>query len=54
LRITFPATVVLSPGNLLAKKRRLNEQETEMVRGGSGTLFDPEVAELFAEFAPPH
>ena len=43
--------IVGIPGNLLAKKRRLNEQETEMVRGGAGTLFDPEVAELFTAAA---
>jgi len=32
----------------------MNELETEMVRGGSGTRFDPEVAQLFATAAPSH
>jgi hypothetical protein len=30
------------------------EEALLMVRGGSGTLFDPEVAQLFMETVPPH
>jgi HD-GYP domain-containing protein (c-di-GMP phosphodiesterase class II) len=30
------------------------EEALQMVPGGRGTLFDPEVAQLFAETAPPH
>jgi putative two-component system response regulator len=30
------------------------EEALQMVRGGGGTLFDPEVAELFAAAAPHH
>jgi response regulator RpfG family c-di-GMP phosphodiesterase len=32
----------------------LPEEALQMVRGGSGTLFDPEVAQLFAAETPPH
>ena len=32
----------------------LPEEALQMVRGGSGTLFDPEVAKLFAAGPPPH
>ena len=30
------------------------EEALQMVRGGAGTLFDPEVAQLFTAAAPPH
>ena len=30
------------------------EEALQMVQGGAGTLFDPEVAQLFAVTAPPH
>ena len=30
------------------------EEALQMVRGGSGTRFDPEIAELFATTAPSH
>jgi len=30
------------------------EEALQMVRGGAGTLFDPEVAQLFAATPPPH
>jgi HD-GYP domain-containing protein (c-di-GMP phosphodiesterase class II) len=30
------------------------EEALQMVRGGSNTLFDPEVAQLFTTTAPPH
>jgi HD-GYP domain-containing protein (c-di-GMP phosphodiesterase class II) len=29
------------------------EEAMQMVRGGAGTWFDPEVARLFPEVAPP-
>jgi HD-GYP domain-containing protein (c-di-GMP phosphodiesterase class II) len=32
----------------------LPEEALQMVRGGSSTLFDPEVAHSFAATAPPH
>jgi HD-GYP domain-containing protein (c-di-GMP phosphodiesterase class II) len=30
------------------------EEALQMIRSGSGTLFDPEVAQLFTGVAPPH
>jgi putative two-component system response regulator len=31
-----------------------SEEALQMVRSGSGTLFDPEVAQLFTAEVPPH